>query len=134
MARTTRTPKKVPVSVHDFKKFVMPKSLAVSPDGKLAAYTRSWTNDDKNKSFANLHILDLATGTTRQWTYGEHSDRHPSAGRVTGKRLAFFRHEKGEDRIYCLNRKEGGAPELLWKGRGSLAGMEWACDDYGVWS
>ncbi|MBL0061612.1 MAG: PD40 domain-containing protein [bacterium] len=127
MLKTTRAPKKVPVSIHDFKKFVTPKSLAVSPDGKLAAYTRSWTDEKQNKSFANLHMLDLATGETRQWTTGEHSDRGPCWSR-DGKRLSFFRNEKGEDRIYCINR-DGGAPELLWKGRGSLAGMEWACDD-----
>ncbi|MBK8130709.1 MAG: hypothetical protein IPK53_18015 [bacterium] len=30
MAKTSRAPKKVPVSIHDFK-FVMPKSLVVSP-------------------------------------------------------------------------------------------------------
>ncbi len=105
----------------------MPKSLAVSPDGKQAAYTRSWTDEAKNKSFANLHLLNLTTGKTRQWTFGEHNDRNPVWSR-DGKRLTFFRHEKGEDRIYCLH-MDGGAPELLWKGRGSLAGMEWACGD-----
>jgi len=127
MARTTRSAKKVPVSVHDFKKLVMPKSLCLSPDGKRAAYTRSWIDDEKNKSFANLHILEVASGETRQWTFGDHTDRCPTWSR-NGKLLAFFRHEKGEDRIYCI-RLDGGAPELLWKGRGSLAGMEWACDD-----
>jgi len=127
MSKTTRAPKKVPVSIHDFKKFVTPKSLTVSPDGKLAAYTRSWADEKQNKSFANLHMLDLTTGETRQWTVGEHSDRGPCWSR-DGKKLSFFRNEKGEDRIYCMNR-DGGAPELLWKGRGSLAGMEWACDD-----
>lgn len=127
MSKTTRTPKKVPVSIHDFKKFVMPKSLAVSPDGKLAAYTRSWTDNKQNKAFANLHILSLTTGETQQWTSGDHSDRNPVWSR-DGMWLTFFRHEKGEDRIYRMSRS-GGVAELLWKGRGSLAGMEWACDD-----
>ncbi|MCB1060271.1 MAG: S9 family peptidase [Calditrichaeota bacterium] len=127
MTRKTRTQKKVPVSIHDFKKFEMPKSISLSPDGKLAAYTRSWIDEKQNKTFANLHILDLTTGETRQWTKGEHTDRSPKWSR-DGRRLAFFRHEKGEDRIYCLSR-DGGAADLVWKGRGSLAGMEWALDD-----
>ncbi|NUO19011.1 S9 family peptidase [bacterium] len=127
MSKTTRTPKKVPVSIHDFKKFTTPKSLALSPDGRLLAYTRSWTDEKQNKSFANLHVLDLMTGQSRQWTSGEHTDRGPCWSR-DGRKLSFFRNEKGEDRIYCFDR-DGGVPNLLWKGRGSLAGMEWAQDD-----
>ncbi len=127
MAKTSRAPKKVPVSIHDFKKFVMPKSLVVSPDGRLAAYTRSWTDEKQNKSFANLHVLDLSTGESRQWTSGEHTDRHPVWSR-DGQWLTFFRHEKGEDRIYRV-RRGLGTPELLWKGRGVLAGLEWGCED-----
>ncbi|MCB9357727.1 MAG: S9 family peptidase [Calditrichaeota bacterium] len=127
MSRSSRAPKKVPVSIHDFKKFEMPKSLAVSPDGKFAAYTRSWVDEKKNKTFANLHILDLSTGQSTRWTSGDHTDRSPVWSR-DGKKLTFFRNEKGEDRIYCLN-VDGGSPVQLWKGRGSLASLAWACDD-----
>ncbi|MCC6476427.1 S9 family peptidase [bacterium] len=122
-----RTPKPNAVSAHDFKKLVMPKSLAVSPDGKYAAFTRSWIDEKKNKYFANLHILNLQNGESRQWTFGEHTDRSP-AWSQDGKRLVFFRRELGEDRIYCLSR-DGGEAELLWKGRGVLAEALWACDD-----
>ncbi|MBK8130708.1 MAG: PD40 domain-containing protein [bacterium] len=72
-------------------------------------------------------MLDLSTGESRQWTSGEHTDRHPVWSR-DGQWLTFFRHEKGEDRIYRV-RRGLGTPELLWKGRGVLAGLEWGCED-----
>lgn len=71
----------------------MPKSISLSPDGKLAAYTRSWIDEKQNKTFANLHILDLTTGETRQWTKENIRIVRPN-GRVTEEGSRSFAMKK----------------------------------------
>ena len=46
-------------------------SPAISPDGKLVAYTVRETNWDENAYETEIWIADVATGTTRQLTNGE---------------------------------------------------------------
>jgi dipeptidyl aminopeptidase/acylaminoacyl peptidase len=122
--------KKKYVAAKDFAEFRLPRSLALSPDGKLLAYTEQWCDFDKKKYFANLHVLDLRTKQPRQWTFGEHSDRSP-VWSGDGAKLAFLRAEKGEDKIYVISR-EGGAPECVFHARGSIAAIKWAKQDQAI--
>lgn len=119
--------KKPFVQADDFAKLKMPKSIALSPDGSKAAYMLSWIDTNKNKYFANLHVVDTKTGATMQWTQCDNSNRAP-VWSSDGSQLVFLRHEKGEDRIYRM-RPGGGAPELVFKKRGSFASVKWAQDD-----
>ncbi|MDD5087663.1 MAG: S9 family peptidase [bacterium] len=119
--------KKSRVLVDDFARLRLPRALAVSPDGTLLAYTLEWCDLEKKKYFANLHVLDLETKTTRQWTRGEQSDR-ATVWSADGSRLAFLRNEKGQDRVFVIPR-EGGAPEEIFRTRGGIASVQWAQDD-----
>jgi dipeptidyl aminopeptidase/acylaminoacyl peptidase len=119
-------PKKSRVQAADFAALKHPRSLALSPDGQLLAFTLWRCDFDKKKYYANLHVLDTATGEARQWTFGDVSDRSP-VWSPDGERLAFFREEQGEDRIYIIPRS-GGEAQLAFKTRGSFAAMKWAGD------
>ena len=112
------------VQAKDFAALKLPRALAVSPDGHLVAYTLSWCDYDKKKYFANLHAFDLTTNQTRQWTFGEHSDRNP-VWSPDGMQLAFLRTDKGADGIYLLARS-GGEAECVYKARGGFAQIKWA--------
>lgn len=118
------------VQAKDFAQFRFPRSLALNPDGTLLAYTEQWCDYDKKKYFANLHVLDLRTKQSRQWTFGEHSDRSP-VWSADGSKLAFLRAEKGEDKIYVISR-EGGEPECIFHARGSIAAIKWAKKDKAI--
>ncbi len=115
------------VQVDDFARFRLPRSLALTPDGKLLAYTLEWCDLEKKKYFANLHVLDTETITARQWTRGEHVDRAP-VWSADGRKLAFLRRDKGLDRIFIVTR-EGGAPEEVFHSLGNFASLQWAEDD-----
>ena len=116
--------KKHLVAAKDFSEFRFPRALALSPDGARLAYTEQWCDYAKKKYFANLHVLDTNSGESRQWTFGEHSDRAP-VWSPDGKRLLFLRAEKGEDKIFVMSR-EGGAPECVFHARGSISAAKWA--------
>lgn len=121
------SPKKSRVLVDDFARLRLPRALAVSPDGTLLAYTLEWCDLERKKYFANLHVLDLEQRESRPWTRGEHSDRAP-VWSMDGARLVFIRNEKGQDRIFIVPR-EGGAPEEIFRTRGSIGQVQWAEDD-----
>jgi dipeptidyl aminopeptidase/acylaminoacyl peptidase len=112
------------VQANDFAELQHPRELALSPDGSLLAYTHWWCDLEKKKYYTNIHVLDTKSGAGVPWTRGDQKDRSPTWS-PDGSRLAFFRSEKGEDRIYLLSRG-GGEAELLFKKRGSFGGMKWA--------
>ena len=116
--------KKKYVSARDFAEFRLPRALALSPDGKTLVYTEQWCDFDKKKYFSNIQTLDTQSGVTRQWTFGEHSDRGPMWS-PDGSKLLFLRAEKGEDKIFVMSR-EGGEPECVFHARGGIAAAKWA--------
>ncbi len=122
-----RTPQNQRVQASDFALLKHPRALALSPDGALLAYTLQWCDYDRRKCFANLHLLNTAKGESRQWTFGEHTDRNP-VWSADGKRLAFCRRDQGLDKLFIFAR-DGGEPTLVFKTLGSLGGIRWAEDD-----
>jgi dipeptidyl aminopeptidase/acylaminoacyl peptidase len=123
----TKKTAKTRITAQDFAALKFVRSLALSPDGALLAYTLSWCDLEKKKYFANLHVLDTQTGESRQWTFGEHSDRAP-VWSEDGTRLAFLRNEKGVDRILLIERS-GGEPREIFKTLGAFSDMKWAEQD-----
>lgn len=111
----------------DFSLLKLPHAVAVSPDGARIAYTLQRCDMKQKKYFANLHVLDTATGEDRAWTFGDHTDRAPVWSH-DGGRLVFLRQEKGEDRIYLIS-TDGGQPMPVCRRRGRFAGIRWSTDD-----
>ncbi len=118
---------KTRIKAEDFAALKLVRSLALSPDSALLAYTLAWCDLDKKKYYANLYVLNTRTGESRQWTFGEHTDCAP-VWSVDGTRLAFLRNEKGVDRIFIISR-EGGEAEEIFKMLGSFSEVKWAEGD-----
>jgi dipeptidyl aminopeptidase/acylaminoacyl peptidase len=120
----TKKTAKTHILAKDFAELKLVRALALSPDGKLLAYTLSWCDYEKKKYFSNLHVLNTESGVSRQWTFGEHGDRSP-VWSEDGSQLAFLRAEKGTDRIYVISR-EGGEPREIFRTLGSFNDERWA--------
>lgn len=120
-------PKKTYVEAKDFALLKHARSLSISPDGSLLAFTVQWCDLDKKKYFANLHVLNTQTLRAVRWTRGEHGDRNP-VWSPDGARLAFLRHEKNLDRIFIIPR-EGGAAEEVHAAWGTFAEIKWSDSD-----
>lgn len=112
------------IAAGDFAALEHPREFALCADGHQLAYTRWRCDLEKKKYFTNIHVVDTNTGSDAQWTRGDQKDRSP-VWSPDGKKLAFFRHEKGEDRIYMLS-TAGGEAELVYKKRGGFDSLKWA--------
>ncbi len=68
---------KRPMSSQDLFAFQMVDDPQVSPDGQELAFVKTWLDAEQNRYRANIFIMDLSTGDTRQLTHGSAQDTHP---------------------------------------------------------
>ncbi len=83
----------------------------VSPDGKSAVFPVTRFDIEANTSSTDLYILDIETGTTRQFTFtGKESSPVWSPG---GCRIAFIsRRHDGLAQVYIINAGGGEAEKI----------------------
>jgi dipeptidyl aminopeptidase/acylaminoacyl peptidase len=101
-------------------------SPAISPDGKLVAYTIRETNWDENAYETEIWLADVQSGTTRQLTNGRKSSTAP-AWSPDGKRLAFGSDREDKRQIYVID-LAGGEAMKLTSAEESVAAFAWAPD------
>jgi dipeptidyl aminopeptidase/acylaminoacyl peptidase len=101
-------------------------SPAISPDGRLVAYTVRETNWDDNAYETEIWIADSGGGTPRQLTNAKKSSRAP-AWSPTGTRLAFISDRSDKSQIYVINPAAGEAEALTSLDDG-VNSFEWAPD------
>jgi dipeptidyl aminopeptidase/acylaminoacyl peptidase len=118
------------IQASDFAELKVPKSLSLSPDGKQLAFVLSECDFEKRKYFANLHVLDMGSKKSRQWTFGDVKDRSP-VWSSDGKQLAFLRFSEGQDGI-CILRAGGGEPEQVCAAKGFFSNIRWAENDNSI--
>lgn len=84
---------------------------SVSPDGVMAVFPVTRFDIEENTSTTNLYILDIETGTTRQFTFaGKESSPVWSP---QGDRIAFIsRRHDGPAQVYIINAKGGEAEKI----------------------
>ena len=101
-------------------------SPAISPDGRLVAYTVRETNWDDNAYETEIWIVDSAGGSPRQLTNAKKSSRAP-AWSPTGTKLAFISDRSDKSQIYVINPTAGEA-EAVTSLEDGVTSFEWAPD------
>ena len=99
-------------------------SPAISPDGRLVAYTLRETNWEDNAFETEIWVGD--GGDTRQLTNAPKSSQQP-AWSPDGKWLAFVSDRSGKRQLYRLH-IEGGEAERLTNGDDDVSSFAWAPD------
>ncbi len=99
---------------------------AISPDGKLVAYTVREANWDEDSYETEIWIADVATATTRQLTNGKKSSGSPKWS-PDGSRLAFTSDRSDKQQIWLIRPSFGEAEQLTHETEG-VGTFAWSPD------
>ncbi|MBD8036531.1 S9 family peptidase [Solibacillus sp. A46] len=83
----------------------------LAPNEKEALYIRTQLNEKENNYNAHLFHIDLETGESTQWTYGNERVSSPQWS-PDGKQVAFLVKRNEKQQLYILNSRGGEAQEL----------------------
>ncbi len=114
------------ITAEDLKTFKLVGDPQLSPDGSQALFAVK-SCGEKNKYVTQLHLIDLTTKETVQWTQGEGG----SHGRWTpdGRSVAFLSgRSKPLPGLYVMPAKGGEAKNLVKLPEGALAWFKFSPD------
>jgi len=100
--------------------------VALSPDESKIAYTVENITEDKKKYFSRMHLLEIKSGQSRQFTFGEISDHGP-VWSPDGKQIAFVSSRDKKTGIYIIP-AEGGAEKKIIEQDGAFGQLNWTPD------
>ena len=101
-------------------------SPAISPDGRLVAYTVRETNWDENAFETEIWLADVASRQARQLTRAKKSSSAPAFSR-DGQRLAFISDRDGKRQVYVLW-VQGGEAEAVTRSEQGINAFAWSPD------
>lgn len=100
---------------------------ALSPDESKVIYTVNKIDADDNKEYRAMHLLDRATGETRQLTSGRSVDAG-ARWSPDGKTIAFVSDRDGKPQVYLFPAAGGEPRQLTRFKRGIGGGLAWSPD------
>src|SRR5262249_8378564 len=108
-------------------------SPALSPDGRLVAYTLRETNWDDDLYKTEIWIADTQTGSVRQLTNSMSAAKSSSAPAWSpdGRRLAFSSDRTDKRQIYLID-FNGGEAEKLTSGEEAVGSFKWSPDSRSI--
>ena len=83
----------------------------LAPNEKEALYIRTQLNEKENNYNAHMFHIDLETGESTQWTYGNERVSSPQWS-PDGKQVAFLVKRNEKQQLYILNSRGGEAQEI----------------------
>jgi len=102
-------------------------SPAISPDGKLVAYTVREPNWETNAYETEIWLVDVATAKARQLTNAKGSSSSP-AWSPDGSRLAFLSDRSDKQQIWLISPVFGEAEQLTTEEDGVGGSFAWSPD------
>ena len=90
-----------PITVDDFLALKTVGDPRPSPDGSLVAYTVSTISLQDNRSVSRIHLVEVASGRSREFATGQGSARSPR-WTSDGKSLAFISTADGGAQIWRM--------------------------------
>jgi len=121
--RAVKNAKRRTIKAEDLFRLKIPTSVSLSPDEKKTAFTVEWKDEKENKYYANIHLLDVASGQVKQFTHGNQNDSQPIWS-PDGSTIAFVSGRDKKMGIYLMP-ISGGAERKLIEIDGSIAGLQW---------
>jgi dipeptidyl aminopeptidase/acylaminoacyl peptidase len=85
----------------------------LSPTGKEAVYVLTEMDKEKNDYISNLFHLDVETGKSTQWTFGQNRNSSPRWSPDGGK-VVFVSDRSDKSQLYLLSRSGGEAQQLTF--------------------
>lgn len=83
----------------------------LAPNEQEAVFIRTEINKEENNYNAHLFHIDLESGETTQWTYGNERVTNPQWS-PNGKQVAFLVKRNEKQQLYILNSRGGEAQEI----------------------
>ncbi len=113
-------------TLEDFLQVPTLGSVAVSPDGKLVAYTWSRRDLEQDKRITRLWLGEIASGGTRQLTFTDEDRVAGLAWRPDGA-LSFLRPVDGKMQVW-VNPLDGSEPRPVTDIDGGVGAYWWSPD------
>ncbi len=125
--QTRRAASRKPViAADDLFALRLPTAVRISPDERKIAYPVERMDQKKKAYYSNIHVHDIATGESRQYTFGDHNDRSV-VWSPDGESIAFVSTRDKKTGIYVMP-AAGGAERLVLEIDGAIASMQFTPD------
>ena len=120
--------KRYHIKAEELYRFGLIFDSEISPSGEYVVFCIQRVDNKNEKKYSNLWIVPTNGGKARQFTYGNHIDRHPKWS-PDGSELAFVsnRGDEKQEQIYIIP-LYGGEARKLTDLKGNFGSFEWAVD------
>lgn len=116
------------ISAEDVLRFQLIADARLSPDGGRAVYSLQRADEDQNKYFANLWLVDAeGSAPPRPFTQGNQRDGSPRWA-PDGRSIAFISDREEGCQVWWIPADGGEACCLTTLEEGSIGGLEWSPD------
>lgn len=115
------------IEPEDLFKLNFLRSVQLSPDGKMVAYTVSWVDTDEDKDQIGTWLLSLKTGESRRFFPEMGRSMNPQWS-PDGKQIAFISSRGGPSQIFLVPACGGEAHPLTDLESGVRGGPVWSPD------
>lgn len=102
---------------------------SLSPDGLWLVYVvrEPVMTVERSEEITHLHLSEVLTGRSRQFTYGHYSNRLPRWS-PDGRHIAFVSDRSGRGNVYVMRRDGGEARAVTAYDNSDVVGLSWSPD------